>query len=42
MGLESYMKYDKSGNEIDTSKDNWESTAVQALYDKLVAEQEEF
>ena len=37
MGLGSLMQYDKSGNKIDTSKDGWESSAVQAFVDKYEA-----
>ena len=42
MGMEDYMKYDNSGQEIDKSKDGWQATAVQAFYDKMEKEREEF
>ena len=40
-GFGAYMKYDSSGNEIDTSEDGWQATAVQALFDRMDAEKEE-
>ena len=42
MGMEDYMKYDNSGQEIDKSKDGWQATAVQAFYDKMEKQREEF
>ena len=40
-GFESYMEYDTSGNKIDTSKDDWKATAVQAWVEKAEAIRQE-
>ena len=40
-GFADYMKYDSSGNEIDTSSDDWESTAVQAFWDAVDSQKDE-
>ena len=41
MGLGEYMKYDSSGNEIDTEKEGWQQQAVQAVVDIMEAEKAE-
>ena len=35
------MKYDSSGNEIDTSGDDWYATALEAFWDKIESDREE-
>ena len=35
MGYGDALVYDTSGNKIDTSKDGWQATAVQAFYDRM-------
>ena len=35
MGYGDSLVYDTSGNKIDTSKDGWQATAVQAFYDRM-------
>ena len=40
-GFADYMKYDSSGNEIDTSQEGWESSAVQAFWDTIDSQKEE-
>ena len=41
MGMEEFMKYDNSGQEIDQKKDGWQATAVQAFADKMEKERDE-
>ena len=40
-GFESYMKYDNSGNPIDQSQEGWQLQAVQAVWERMEAEQKE-
>ena len=40
-GFGKYMEYDSSGNKIDTKSEGWETTALQAFYDKIDADREE-
>jgi len=41
MGMEEFMKYDKSGQEIDLEKDGGYANAVQAFADKMEKERDE-